>query len=291
MVNENLIDRPYKEYFECHMKKITNWLINFFKSEKIIILIFCLNVLILFLHLFNVAFILIDNTTILLMVLVILTPFASHIRKIKWGDFEAELLEKDIKKLEEKVEEIKPDQEISERTDNLATELQELAEKDSVLALAKLRIEIEVRLKRLFTFSKNEYNHGIRTMVQVLTATGVISNRIRNMILEITSILNRAVHGDISTEAKIDIVLDVGVKIIDELDNTFYEKVIKPTSEKKLSKKELKEYMDAAYEVTSVVPLVEGPHINKRILNQEQLDLFLDGYDEYAEFLVSIKKI
>lgn len=224
------------------------------------------------------------------MVLVLLTPFASHIKKIKWGDFEAEL-EKDIKKLEEKVEEVKPDQKISKRTDNLASELHELAEKNGVLAFAKLRIEIEVRLKRLFTFSERETIYGIRTMVQTLAATGVIDNRVRNMILEITSILNRVVHGEVPTETKIDIVLDIGVKIINKLDNIFYEKVIKPSSEKVLSKKELEGYLEAVYKVTSIVPLLKKPYLNKRILNQEQLDLFIEGYDEYAEFLVEIKKV
>lgn len=272
------------------METIINWFKRFFKSGKIILVIFCFNVVILLLHLFKATFVLIDNTTILLMILVLLTPFASHIKKIKWGDFEAEL-DKDIKKLEEKAEEIKPDHEASKRTGSLADELHELAQKDGVLAFAKLRIEIEVRLKRLFIFSEKKQAYGISAIVQALTATGVINNRVRNMILEITSILNRVVHGDIATEAKIDSVLNIGIKIIDELDEIFYEKIIKPSSEKVLSKKELKDYMEAVYEVTSVVPLVNNPYINKRILNQEQLDLFLDDYDEYAEFLVEIKKV
>ena len=274
------------------MEIITNWLKNFFKSGKIIVVIFCFNVLILLLHLFKTSFVLIDNTTIVLMVLVLLTPLTSQIKKIKWGDFEAELdLDKDIKKLEKKVEETDSDQKLSKRADSLSSELYMLAENDGVLAFAKLRIEIEVRLKRLFTFSEKKTPYGIRTIVQTLTATGVIDNRVRNVILDITSILNRVVHGETPTETKGDTVLDIGIKIIDELDNIFYEKVIKPTSEKVLSKKELENYMDAIYEVTSVVPLVKKPYVNKRILNQEQLDLFLDGYDEYAEFLVEIKKV
>ena len=173
----------------------------------------------------------------------------------------------------------------------MANELHELAERDGVLAFAKLRIEIEVRLKRLFTFSEKKNPHSMRTMVQTLAATGVIDNRVRNMILEITSILNRVVHGDTPSEISINNVLDIGVKIINELDDIFYEKVIKPTTEKVLSNKELEDYMDAIYEVTSVIPLIKKPYVNKRILNQEQLDLFLEGYDEYAEFLVEIKKV
>ncbi|MDO8573256.1 MAG: hypothetical protein Q7R77_00730 [Candidatus Daviesbacteria bacterium] len=272
------------------MKKLRDWLENTITSGKIIAVIFCFNALILFLHLFKASFVLIDNTTILLMVLVLLTPFASQIKKIKWGDLEVEL-EKSIKELKEKAEKAYSDQKPSKRADTLANELHELAERDGVLAFAKLRIEIEVRLKRLFTFSEEKNPHSMRTMVQTLAATGVIDNRVRNMILEITSILNRVVHGDIPSEASINNVLDIGVKIINELDDIFYEKVIKPTTEKVLSKKELEDYMDAIYEVTSVIPLVKKPYVNKRILNQEQLDLFLEGYDEYAEFLVEIKKV
>ena len=49
--------------------------------------------------------------------------------------------------------------------------------------------------------------------------------------------------------------------------------------------------MDAKYEVVTVVPLVDNPYRSKRIVNQEELDDLLKGYEEYAEFLVSINKI
>ncbi len=275
------------------MKRIKSWIINFLKSGKIIVVIFCFNVLILFLHLFKAPFVLIDNTTILLMILVLLTPFASHIRKIKWGDFEAEL-NQEIKKVEMQAKEIKTekgDQEIAMKKGTVSDELRDLAIKDPVLAFAKLRIEIETKLKKLYTF-KETTPSGIKMMTQVLAGTGAISNKLRNLILDTTSILNRVVHGeDISTEANIDRVIDVGAKILDELDYIFFKKFIEPASKKIISKKELEEYMDAVYEVTSVVPLVEKPYMNTRVLNQEQLYEFLEGYDEYAEFLVEIRKL
>lgn len=275
------------------MWKITNWLKNFVQSGKIIIVIFCFNALILFLHLFKVSFILIDSTTILLMVLVLLTPFASHIKKIKWGDFEAEI-NQEIKKVEEQAKEIKTEKvggELTMRKDGATYELRDLAIKDPVLAFAKLRIEIEAKLKKLYTF-KETIPSGITMMTKVLAGTGVISNKLKNLILDTTSILNRVVHGeDIPTEANIDRVLDVGAKVLDELEYIFFKKNIEPASKKVISKKKLEEYMDAVYEVTSIIPLVEKPYVNTRILNQEQLYEFLEGYDEYAEFLVNIKKI
>ncbi|HAS68798.1 MAG: hypothetical protein UV37_C0016G0009 [Candidatus Collierbacteria bacterium GW2011_GWA1_42_60] len=275
------------------MNMIKEWLNKFFKSGKIIVIIFCFNVIILLLHLFRASFVQIDNTTILLMLLVLLTPFASHIKKIKFGDFEAEI-NQDIKKAEQQAKEIKSeggDKEQVIKKNSVIEELEELAAKDPVLALAKLRIEIEKKLKRLYTF-KETVPSGIKMMTQVLAGTGVISNKLRRLILDVTSILNRVVHGeDIPTETNIDKILNIGSEILDELDYILFQKFIAPASKKRINKKELNEYMDAVYEVTTVVPLVNKPQVNTRLLNQEQLYEFLDGYEEYAEFLVEIKKI
>lgn len=265
-------------------------------NEKIILIIFLFYLLILFLYLFKVPFVRIDNTAILLMILVLITPFASHIKKIKWGDFEAEIsLSQDIEKLGQQVKEtvkVEKEPEISTKTNALSKELYELASKDVILALAKVRIEIERRLKKLFVYGKEMNVSGLRTMTQTLTATGVIDNKLRNIILDLASILNRATHGEeLPTEAKIDNILEIGISIIDELDHIYYDKLVDPISKKIITKKKLSDYMEAKYEVTSVVPLVEKPYINKRILNQEQLDQLLEGHDEYAEFLVDIKKI
>jgi len=158
--------------------------------------------------------------------------------------------------------------------------------------LAKLRIEIERRLKKLFVYGKEMNINGLRVMTQTLTSTGVINNKLRNIILDLASILNRAVHGEeLPTEAKIDNILEIGISVIDELDHIYYDKLVDPISKKIITKKKLSDYMEGKYEVTSVVPLVEKPYINKRILNQEQLDQLLEGHNEYAEFLVDIKKI
>jgi hypothetical protein len=262
--------------------------------KKLITVIFLFNALILFVHIFKVPFVAIDNTTILLMVLVLITPFASQIQKIKWGDFEAEL-PKEIKKLTENVKVIeKRDKEpdVVPKMDDIEKALNELVKKDKILAFAKLRIEIELRLKKLFVYSEDNRIYGIRGMTNTLAATGVIDNQLRNLINDITSILNRVIHGEaIPAEVDIDSVIEAGIAILNELDFVFYDNFVEPGLTKIISKKELKKYMDAKYEVTTVVPLEEKPYVNKRTLNQQQLNSFLEGYDEYTEFLVKIGKV
>lgn len=262
-------------------------------DQKIVWIVFVFNLTILLLHLFKASFVLIDNTTLLLMILLLLTPFARYIKRIKWGDFEAELTQ-EIKQLKEDAKEAELNKSLSSqslsRASDIQSDLKDLSIKDPTLALAKLRFEIETKLKRLFPYKENGA-YGIRNMTQTLAGTGVIDNKLRNIILNITGILNRIVHGDgLPDGTSVESVLEVGIQIMTALDEIYYKKLVEPNSEE-ITKRELKELMKAKYEVITVVPITDGPYKNTRVLNQEQLDQFLDGYDEYGEFLIEIKKL
>ena len=45
------------------------------------------------------------------------------------------------------------------------------------------------------------------------------------------------------------------------------------------------------YKLTTIIPLVDNPKRVVRELSQEQLDNFLDGYTEFAEFIVELVEI
>jgi hypothetical protein len=45
------------------------------------------------------------------------------------------------------------------------------------------------------------------------------------------------------------------------------------------------------YRVTTVVPLAENPTMNIYHFNREELDDFLEGYGEYAEFIISVEQL
>ena len=47
----------------------------------------------------------------------------------------------------------------------------------------------------------------------------------------------------------------------------------------------------AQFKVTTVVPLVDEPYTNVRIVDQEGLDEFLDGYETFSEFLVRVEPV
>jgi hypothetical protein len=54
---------------------------------------------------------------------------------------------------------------------------------------------------------------------------------------------------------------------------------------------EVTDYEDARYRVTTVVPYVAGPERRTYVFTQDELDSFLEGYQEYAEFVVSLEKM
>ena len=51
------------------------------------------------------------------------------------------------------------------------------------------------------------------------------------------------------------------------------------------------EYWVSKYLVTTVIPYVTDPKINTYKLGKEDLDEFLEGYDQCSEYLVSIVKV
>jgi len=49
-------------------------------------------------------------------------------------------------------------------------------------------------------------------------------------------------------------------------------------------------YMSSKYRLTTIIPLRENPVMNVYLLTKEELDNFLEGYDQYTEFLVSVEQ-
>jgi hypothetical protein len=60
---------------------------------------------------------------------------------------------------------------------------------------------------------------------------------------------------------------------------------------KELSKSKLDNFLKTKYEVTTVIPYVEKPIIQKRILSKKEIDILLRDYEKYAEFIVEVKKV
>ena len=49
-------------------------------------------------------------------------------------------------------------------------------------------------------------------------------------------------------------------------------------------------YMSSKYRVTTIIPFKENPVMNVYLLTKEELNDFLEGYDQYAELLVLVEQ-
>ena len=251
----------------------------------------------LLLHIFKLdSFITIDNTSILLVVLLLLAPFASSLRKIKWGDLEAEIEPSEVKEVQEEIKQLpKPEKEESHygEVNYVSNEINSILESDHILALAKLRMELERLLNRILILNKKEYpkRAGIDHIIMILEKENLISRFYINPIREVVRLCNRAIHGEEVRKKDAFTIVEMGLDLFEDLYSEYYSLAIKPVKERKITAKERDKYMDAKYEVTTVIPLVGKPKMNKYFFTQDQLDIFLECYEEYAEFLVGIKKI
>ena len=242
----------------------------------------------------------VDTTTLLLLALLLVSPFIEQLRKIKVGEFEAEIAPDEVEKIKSEVDKRLGTGEVREpitpEVRSVGESLLDLLDRDHVLALAKLRIELEQALTRLHLLTtppttRQRRHAGLNRLVGDLVRSGILPAQQSEPLREVISLCNRAVHGEHVRPADAKSILDIGISILEEIDSILEEFIVKPIETQPLSPSDVSAYMGAKYRVTTVVPLVENPVRSVRILDQEGLDLLLEGYDEYGEFLVSIEKI
>ncbi len=256
-------------------------------------LIFIIVLILLVLHLFNLGTVNIDNTTILLVVLLFVVPLSGSLKKIKFGEFEAEIQLEEVKKIETEVRDIpKDDNDSPYEIDNTIDSIFSALENNYVLALAKLKIELEkIIFKIIFTQEEDFHKKTLHSAIRYLYSHEIINKQIIDPIKKVISICNRAIHGESVKKSTAESIINIGVDLLKKLHNTFYSLTSKPSSSEEISPKQRDVFMNSKYHITTVIPVVDGPYINKYTFNQKQLDQFLDNYDEFAEFLVEIKKI
>lgn len=262
-------------------------------------LVSIITIALLILHTLSIANFTIDNVSLVLLTLLLISPFISQVRKIKMGDFEAEIDPKEIQKVKDDVDNKLSDtaQEIIPEAQETVYNIKNLLDSDHILALAKLRIELEKTINKLYRlyFGENIYKNdkpiALGKLVHELTLREVLPQDISSPLREILYFCNRAVHGD---EVKLNDarkIIDSGVSIYNYLIDLGQEYVTKPTETIEINKVELEKYFNAMYKVVTVIPYVENPVKNTRILNQQGLDELLGGYDEYAEFIIEISLV
>ena len=256
--------------------------------------------LLLVLHTTRALAIRVDNTSVLLLIIVITCLLAPWLTKIRFGEFEVEISPKEVRRLKETVEKHVPEPTEVESVPmpgrTTATQaVTDLVVIDPVLALAKLRIELERVLSALYevaeTPKKAAHPVGAGGVVRRLTNMEIIPRELSSAITEVVQLCNRAIHGEDVRAPQAETIANQGARLLEYLYNQLSEFQLEPKDVQAIHKDELSKYIKAKYRVVTVIPYVDKPVRTTRVLNQEALDRLLEGYEEYGEFIVEVSKI
>ena len=235
----------------------------------------------------------VDSTTLALVGLLLLIPLADLIRKIKFWEFEAEIGRDEVAKAQAKVAtELTPSTE--EELDVSEKEVRQLLRTDPRLAMAKVRIELEEALKRLY-LATTESEPDLRKMslsrlADALVQREVLTGPLASSVRDVIALANRAVHGErVESDAAEELAI-LGVRLVHEIQQAYLEHVLNPVEKDVITTAEVNRYRSARYRVTTIVPLVENPTKNVYVFDQDALESFLEGYEEYAEFVVAVEQ-
>ena len=177
-------------------------------------------------HAFSLDKIKVDNTTIILLLLILISPFVSAIKKIKFGDFEAEIDPKEVRRVKEDVEaglaeHIEDDVPPSPAIRSTVEAIKTLSNDDPVLALAKLRMEIEKIVsklhKRIIRIGDRMRIQSLSKMIVDLMRNEMLSSDIAHPLREVVSICNRAIHGEDIRSKDVGTIIETGSNLLELL--------------------------------------------------------------------------
>jgi hypothetical protein len=169
-------------------------------------------------HVFKCGAVRVDGVTLALLGILLITPLVDLIRRVKWGDFEAE-----IGRAEWARKARSPLKSPHRRTENRAYEqrLRELLREDPRLALARVRMDLEESLRRLY-MATVEANPDVRRMslgkyVDGLVRANVLTVPMAGALRDVIGLANRAVHGEAVDPIAASDLAVAGARLIGEL--------------------------------------------------------------------------
>lgn len=262
---------------------------------------FLLSLVLLVSHTLSLDKLKVDNTTIVLLLVLLICPFISAVKRIKYGDFEAEIDSKEVRRIKEDVEaEIDKQDESapppSPAVRGIMDAIATLAVDDPILALAKLRIEIEKVVSRIHVkVVEGKHKKGrvsLGRMISHLAHKELLPRDIAHGLQEVVSICNRAVHGEEIRRQDVDSIIDTGTDLLEILNvemqtlalgNAPEATIIEPST--------IADYDQGRYKLTTLVPLVENPVRNVYHLDHDGIEAFFEDYDRFAEFVIELRRV
>lgn len=254
----------------------------------------------LFGHSFGIKAIVVDNISLILLAIVLVCPFIAAIKKVKYGEFEAEIEPEEVKRVTQQAEKSLPSPQptpVAPQISETKAAIMSLAQTDPVVALAKLRIEIESRLRRLYQRTNiggqaAKWPGSLTSIIRELIKREVLGDEFGVALSNVVSISNRAIHGEDIRDVDARQIINTGADLLEFLDRAIRENAgMNPVEKKVITQQELDEFQNARYRLTTMIPYTKNPEERVYLVDQDELDAFLDGYSEYAEFMVRLERV
>ena len=156
-------------------------------------------------HSLGVRVIMVETTSLFLVGFLLLYPWLAALKRIKIGDFEAEIDPAEVKRLTAGISKALPELKQEPTPTSLGASaaveaVRQLAVSAPVLALAKLRIELERTLRRLHgrtsQSASSPRNVSLGRIIQDLVAHQALPRDLAASIRDVVAICNRAIHGE-----------------------------------------------------------------------------------------------
>jgi hypothetical protein len=129
-------------------------------------------------------------------------------------------------------------------------------------------------------------------MIRKLIIRETLGEQLGVALSNIVGISNRAIHGEDIRDVDARQIINTGGDLLEYLDWAIREyPAMNPVEKKVITQQELDEFLNARYRLTTMIPYTKNPQERVYLVNQDELNAFLDGYSEFAEFIVRLERI
>jgi hypothetical protein len=165
----------------------------------------------------------VDTTSLGLLALLLIVPLAPYVTKLRAGEFEAQIGRAEAQRLRLQAVELpttpEADREPAKPSDELG--VIELTQRDPPLGLAKLRMDLEREIRRIYQQrvpapAKRGLSLGM--MTRELVREDALPHEVAAPLQDVLGLANRAVHGQYVQREAAEEIAEVGVRVLEALE-------------------------------------------------------------------------
>jgi hypothetical protein len=153
----------------------------------------------------------IDGVSIALLVVIAGIPLSGRLRRLKWGEFEAEIGPRTVSRLRATTDELPAS---SPADDPGPLGVPELIRRDPALGLAKLRLDLEAELRKIVGEIPSGRPSTVGVLAREARRRGLLPEPVLSALNEVVDVANRAIHGAYVSQDTAATIADSGLRLL-----------------------------------------------------------------------------